>query len=103
MFPKKILQKCPICESDYDAKKVQLLDAQDLDVLSYFKCENCHSGIVLKIMIMPHGLVGQAIVTDLEPNEILYFKNKKSFVNSSDVLYVYDFFKRNKDILREIK
>lgn len=103
IFPKKILQKCPVCEADYDAKKVQLLDAQDLDILSYFKCDNCKSGIALKIMIMPHGVVGQAIVTDLEPSEILNFKSKKILVNSTDVLCVYDFFKKKKDLLREIK
>jgi len=74
-----------------------------LSILSYFKCESCFSGIALKIMIMPHGLVGQAIVTDLEPREILNLKNKNSFVNSGDVLHVYNFFKSNNDLMKEIK
>ncbi len=103
MFPKKILQKCPVCGADYDAKKVQLIDAEDLSILSYFKCETCLSGIALKIMIMPHGLVGQAIVTDLEANEIMNYKNKKDLVNSKDVLEVYSFFKSKNDLMQEIK
>ncbi len=102
LISKKILQKCPICGEDYNYSKIKLLEANDSHILSFFKCQKCESGIAMKILLLPTGMIGQAVLTDLEADEIMKFK-KKANITSSDVLYVYNFFEKENDILREIK
>jgi hypothetical protein len=102
LISKKLLQKCPVCGENYNHLKVKLLEANDSYILSYFKCQKCESGVAMKAIFMPTGMIGQAVLTDLEVDEIMKFKNKES-ITSSDVLYMYDVIKSEKDILKEIK
>lgn len=103
MLPKKLIQKCPVCGKEYNFSKIKVLDVSDTSILSYLKCIECESGVALKILLMPTGMIGQAIITDLDGDEIMAIKEKKNIITSSDVLLVYDFFKNEKDVLKEIK
>ena len=103
MLPKKILQKCPICGFEYDYNKIRILETEDFYILSYLKCSNCLAGVILKIFILPHGLVGQAVVTDLDADEILNLKKINKPVDSSDVLLMYGFFKSKSDLSKVLK
>jgi hypothetical protein len=102
LISKKLLQKCPICGENYNYSKIKLLEANDSHILSFFKCQKCESGIAMKILLLPTGMIGQAVLTDLEADEIMRFK-KRANITSSDVLYVYDFMKQSGDVLKEIK
>ncbi|MDD3284468.1 MAG: hypothetical protein PHZ07_02640 [Patescibacteria group bacterium] len=103
MLPKKLIQKCPVCGKEYNFSKIKVLCVDDASILSYLKCVECDSGVALKILLMPTGVIGQAIITDLDGDEIMAIKEKKNIITSSDVLLVYDFFKTRNDLLREIK
>jgi len=53
-------------------------------------------------MTMPHGLVGNAILTDLSSDEVIYFKEVTD-ISSNDVLEIYDYFLRQNDFIEKIK
>jgi len=89
-----LIQKCPICGQEYNHNKIKILETEDLYILSYLKCNNCNSGLVLKILMLPHGMVGQAVVTELDDEEIKGIKKNNQPIGSEDVLFIYDFFKK---------
>ncbi|MCD4704517.1 hypothetical protein K8R66_00390 [bacterium] len=103
LLPKKLIQKCPVCGKEYQHNKIKILETQDLYILSYLKCSNCHSGLALKILMLPHGMVGQAVVTELDGEELKNFKKVSKAIASEDVLFVYDFFKKKKSLVEGLK
>ena len=103
LISKKLLQKCPVCGETYNYSKVKLLEANDSYILSYFKCQKCETGVAMKAVFMPTGMIGQAVITDLEADEIMKLKNNNESITSADVLYMYDFMKKEGDVLKEIK
>jgi len=114
LLPKKLIQKCPICGQEYNHNKIKILESEDLYILSYLKCASCNSGLVLKILMLPHGMVGQAIVTELDEEELIDIKKNNQPIASEDVLFIYDFFKKGevlfsgaltkeKNLVKEIK
>lgn len=98
LLPKKLIQKCPICGQEYNHNKIKILESQDLYILSYLKCTNCNSGLALKILMLPHGMVGQAIVTELDAEELKDIKKNNQPIVSEDVLYIYNFFKKGEGL-----
>ena len=100
LLPKKLIQKCPVCGEEYNNNKIKILETQDLYILSYLKCANCDSGLALKILMLPHGMVGQAVVTELDDEELKNIKKVNKSISSEDVLFVYEFFKKGeKDLM----
>jgi hypothetical protein len=57
----------------------------------------------MKAIFIPTGMVGQAVITDLEADEIMKLKNNNESITSADVLCVYDFIKNEKDIIKAIQ
>ena len=98
LLPKKLIQKCPICGQEYNHNKIKILESQDLYILSYLKCTNCNSGLALKILMLPHGMVGQAVVTELDDEELKNIKKVNKAISGEDVLFMYDFFKKGEGL-----
>ena len=84
----KLIKECPVCHTHYDIKKVQILDYSEDGVLVYFFCPICLSSLLANIIEMPFGVIGSAMLTDLEADEVLKFK-KTGAVTVDDVLQVY--------------
>jgi len=104
LLPKKLIQKCPICGTEYNHNKIKILETQDLYILSYLKCASCDSGLALKILMLPHGMVGQAVVTELDDEELKNIKGVNKSISGEDVLFMYDFFKKREgNLVKEIK
>jgi len=98
LLPKKLIQKCPICGQEYNHNKIKILETQELYILSYLKCTSCDSGLALKILMLPHGMVGQAVVTELDDQELKNVKQVNKSISGEDVLCMYDFFKKGKNV-----
>lgn len=84
-FSMKLIQKCPVCNQDYLEGKIQILEEADSSFLAYLTCNYCHSSIIVRVMTLPHGLVGNAILTDLYSEEVGKFAEAE-IVKSNDVL-----------------
>jgi hypothetical protein len=104
LLPKKLIKKCPICGEEYNHNKIKILESQDLYILSYLKCTSCDSGLALKILMLPHGMVGQAVVTELDDEELKNVKKVNKSITGEDVLFMYDYFKKGKgDLIKSLK
>lgn len=84
----RLIKQCPVCNTKYTSRKVQIVDFSDTGVLLYFSCPVCFSSLLANVTEMPFGLVGSAMLTDLQFNEVKKFKNADP-VNADDVLGVY--------------
>ena len=85
----RLIKQCPVCSTKYVSRKVQIIDYAESGVLLHFSCPTCFSSLLANVTEMPFGLVGSAMLTDLQAEEVLKFKNKEK-VTSDDVLDVYE-------------
>ncbi|MFA6467023.1 MAG: hypothetical protein WCV71_04130 [Patescibacteria group bacterium] len=69
----KLIKKCPICSSDYQESMIQILDENEFGVLTYATCSSCQANLLTKFSSLPQGIIGNAILTDLNPQEVLDF------------------------------
>lgn len=84
----KLVKSCPVCTNRYTTTMAEVVQEQNTGYLVYFSCNNCQSSLLAQISEMPFGLIGSAMLTDLELNEVLKFKNSEK-VSVDDVLEVY--------------
>ena len=89
----RLIRKCPVCNSKYTQNRVQIIDSNQDGVLVYFSCPVCFSSLLAQIAEMPFGMVGSAMLTDLQADEVLKFK-KGETVSVDDVLNVYQELKK---------
>lgn len=69
----RLIKKCPVCQHEYKQNMVQVLDESEYGVLTYATCINCGANLLTKFSSMPQGVVGNAILTDLKPDEVMDF------------------------------
>lgn len=85
----KLIKQCPVCSSKYLIEKIAIVSDEEDGYLLHFSCHNCANALLAKIAPLPFGIIGSAVLTDLEANEVLKFKNAGS-VSVDDVLEVYE-------------
>lgn len=81
----RLIKKCPICSSDYKQSMVQVLDENEYGVLTYATCHSCSSNLLTKFSTLPQGVIGNAILTDLSPEEVLDFATEDELA-ADDIL-----------------
>ncbi|MFH1610846.1 MAG: hypothetical protein ABIA91_03050 [Patescibacteria group bacterium] len=84
----KLVKSCPVCNSKYTEKSAEVASEIEAGYLIYFACHKCSSSLLAQVVEAPFGLIGSAMLTDLELNEVLKFKNGEK-VSVDDVLDVY--------------
>ena len=101
-FSLRLIQKCPICNQDYGSGRIQILEEEGSSFLAYLTCNFCHSSILVRVMTLPHGLVGNAILTDLASEEVIPFSEENKIV-SDDVLFIHDYLAKDGDFIQKLK
>lgn len=91
----KLIKACPVCGQKFTEKEMNLVEKEGEQTLIYFSCNKCSSSLLANISEMPMGLIGSAVITDLELNEVQKFKNAEP-ISADDVLEVHKGL-RNKD------
>ena len=91
----RLVQNCPVCNRKYQPNKVQIIDELGNAFLAYLTCTFCQSNLIVRVVSLPQGLVGSAILTDLDPMEVLRFSNGIK-VSSDDILNVHQSLNNNK-------
>ncbi|OGY89306.1 MAG: hypothetical protein A3B30_03775 [Candidatus Komeilibacteria bacterium RIFCSPLOWO2_01_FULL_52_15] len=84
----KLLEKCPSCQSFVPAANVHILAESDTKLLAHLACQHCTAKYLTYIVNQEHGIVGNAIVTDLSYAEVLAFDSLKP-LNEDDVLTLH--------------
>lgn len=69
----KIVRRCPVCANEYNQNKIQVLEESEHGLLTYISCQTCGANLLTKISSLAQGLVGQAILTDLQAAEVMNF------------------------------
>jgi hypothetical protein len=67
---------------------VQIIDERGNSFLAYLTCAFCHSNLIVRVMSLPQGLIGSAILTDLLPTEVLRFSEDPP-LSLDDILAVH--------------
>ena len=90
----RLVQNCPVCNRKYQPNRVQIIDEFGNSFLAYLTCNFCQSNLIVKVISMPQGLVGNAILTDLSPEEVLRFSDAVA-VSGDDILNVHQSLSNN--------
>lgn len=97
----RLVQNCPVCDRKYRENKVQIIDEHGNSFLAYMTCTFCRSNIIVRVISMPQGLVGSAILTDLSPEEVLKFSHEEN-IQTNDILNIHEINKKG-NIIETIK
>lgn len=97
----RLVQNCPVCDRKYQPNRVQIIDEFGNSFLAYLTCNFCQSNLIVKVISMPQGLVGNAILTDLSPEEVLRFSDGIK-VTADDILNVHQSLTKN-EIFNNLK
>lgn len=88
-FHLRLIQSCPVCGRDYQEPMLRLLGEGEKDVLAHLTCAQCQSKILVKVAMTPNGVIGNALLTDLFPEEVGQF-SKSGVVDANFVLSVHE-------------
>lgn len=81
----KLIKKCPVCNADYQQSMIQVLDENEYGLLTYATCKSCGANLLTKFASLPQGVIGNAILTDLKPQEVMDFAAQDE-LSDNDVL-----------------
>ncbi len=87
-FHLKLIQSCPVCGREYQEPMLKLIGEGNKDVLAHITCDQCQSKLLVKVVMTANGLVGNALLTDLFPEEVDRF-NKTKTIDANFVLAVH--------------
>lgn len=84
----KLVKSCPNCKASFVLENIEVVDESGGEIVSYFSCGNCQSSLVAKINQLPFGVVGHAMMTDLEREEVMMLGGVEG-VTEDGVLEIY--------------
>jgi hypothetical protein len=79
------VEKCPACGSAQPVGLVEIIKDEKHILLARLVCRACQSALLTRIHVLPHGLWGSVLMTDLEAGELRRFC-KEPPVNLNHVL-----------------
>jgi len=97
----RLIKNCPICNADYHQSMIQVLDESEFGVLTYATCQACGANLLTRLAAMPHGVVGNAILTDLTPLEVGSYSGSDD-LTGDDVLAIHQSL-TNKELINSLK
>jgi hypothetical protein len=101
-FSLKLVQKCPVCNGDYQQGRIDILDEDERGFLAYMTCNFCASSIIVRVATLPNGLVGNAILTDLSNSEVLDYSSSGK-IKSNQVLALHELVTSDGGFIEKLK
>lgn len=101
-FNLKLIQKCPVCNADYVDNRLEVLEENERGVLIYLSCGNCFSNMIVRLLAMPHGLFGNAILTDLQPAEVVAYA-QDGHVSGDNVLEAHQLIHKEDAFIEKLR
>ena len=96
----KLIERCPSCHASIPHANIHILDETEMKLLAHLACAHCLSKYLTFIVNHPQGLVGNAILTDLNYRETLHLMNHDAF-DEDEFLQLFKLVSR-KDFLNNI-
>jgi len=72
----KVIAYCPVCETDINPIKAKIVENKEDLNLVHLQCNKCKGNILALILKTTNGLSSIGLMTDLNYNDIFYFKDK---------------------------
>lgn len=69
----QLITQCPMCNAKNPIGDIEVIDEDTEGFLLRVSCKECKSALLTKVRILPNGLFGTALITDLEASEIRAF------------------------------
>lgn len=89
-----LIKKCPLCNNNYLADKLEILDDSGNTFLAYLSCGYCGSHLIVRVVASPHGLVGTASITDLLADEVMTF-SQEEIITANDIIELVAIIKKS--------
>lgn len=74
-----------MCGAPAQLARIEMLDEAEGNVLVYSRCGRCSVGLLARVTVVPQGMFGAAILTDLEKGEIGKFTESEP-ITTDEVL-----------------
>lgn len=74
----KLISHCPICNAKHNILKAKVLEEKKGSHLIHVTCDKCKSSIIALVLSNPLGISSIGLVTDLDSEEVLKFKEGKN-------------------------
>lgn len=97
----RLIKSCPVCNQEYRQSMIQVLDESELGFLTYATCSTCGANLLTRFSSLPQGVIGNAILTDLQAEEVLDFADSEA-LTEDDVLAIQQFIS-HKELINNIK
>ena len=91
----KLLQQCPICKGQYDAKKEKIVEERGDAHLVHITCPHCRNFILAVVVVSSLGMSSVGMVTDLSENDVKRLRNREC-ISEDELLGFHTFIKNNK-------
>jgi predicted RNA-binding Zn-ribbon protein involved in translation (DUF1610 family) len=82
---RKINHYCPLCGNQFVDGEVDILRAREGQLMVYVTCGNCGVGLIARLSVVPQGLIGLGILTDMSRDEVSEIRQPKP-VSAEEVL-----------------
>jgi hypothetical protein len=92
---------CPVCNLRYNPLEAKVLEEGKSSHLLYVKCRNCQSAVLALVVSSNLGLTSVGLITDLNSDEVLKFKDSKS-VNYDEILEFHQFINKEKALINHL-
>ncbi len=86
-LPKRLHHHCPLCGQGLIDSDIEIINSANGQMMVYATCGSCGVGVIAKVSLLPQGLVGLGILTDLTREEINTV-NSNSPVSAEEVLTI---------------
>lgn len=97
----KLVSSCPVCQRRYNPVEIKVLAEKNNSHLIYIKCQHCSTAILAVILVNNLGVNSIGLITDLNSDEILKFK-EESLVDCDDVLEIHQALMKDKVLIDQL-
>lgn len=101
-FSLRLIQRCPVCNGDYTESRLEILDEDEKSFLVYMSCGFCSSSLIVRVVTLPHGLIGNAILTDLSAPEVLSYSDSPT-VLGNHVLEIHELINKDSSFMEKMR
>lgn len=70
--------RCPVCNQQFDFKRLHVLFEQNGASLLHITCHNCFSSTLASVIVNQNGVNFNGIVTDLNTSDVLKYKDSET-------------------------
>lgn len=86
----RLLQQCPVCKGQYDAKQARILEDRGEAHLVHITCPHCQNAILAVIVSSPIGMSSVGMMTDLNEADVKRLR-RRGALTEDEVLNFHSF------------